>query len=304
MKYRIDPAVSRAVSRCIFLTGSTRSGTTIMGQLLLSLDGVEFFHEPPFIYLLIALIGDVEEETWKIMFESYLFEDNHMLAIPGRRLNFNRGDDSSVFRGKTREDIEARTAKTMRRVEILPRALNGRFGFKMPEMLPYLPKLRAYYPDLVTIVMLRCPKSVIASILAKGWYSDEALSDETGERLFRKGCTLRIPYWLPDGIVDRWTEMSELERCCFCYSYQYRNLVGRNDCIVVDYDEFVTAPHRKFAALAEILDCEFGALTKDLLDGTAEPRRNREISFDQARPEFTEPVFDVYRECRRLVAEL
>ena len=304
LNYRLDPAVTNAVAHSIFLTGSTRSGTSMMGELFLSFSDFELFHEPPFTYLFLPLINDVDEQLWRIVFETYLFEDNQMLAIPGRKLNFNRGDDSSVYRGKTEEDLAARTARTMRRTEILPIALDRQFCFKMPEMLPFLPKLRSYYPDMTTVVMLRKPEGVVASILAKGWYSDDALSNVTGEWLFRRDTELRIPYWVPEDFVSRWTEMSELERCCFCYSHQYKHIVGRTDCLIVDYDDFLTDPNPKFATLTKLLECRFGPKTEELLAGVAETRRDRNLPFDFAGKEFVEPMFDTYHACRKLAVNL
>ena len=304
MKYKISESIREKIARSIFLTGSTRSGTTIMTRLFLSLDEFEMSQEPPLTYLMIPMIDDVDADTWKIIFETYLFEDNLMLAIPGRRLNFNIDDDSSIFKAKSREDIEQRTSRTMRRTEILPVAMSRRYGFKMPEMLPFLPQLMEYYPNLQTIVMLRKPEGVIGSILSKGWYSDQALTETTGEWLFREDTELKVPYWVPDNIVGRWIEMSELERCCFCYSYQYEHIVGRSDCVVVDYDDFVTAPKSKFAALAERFDCRYGPLTNDILYNIDESRRDRNVSFDAAGAEFVKPMRDVYDACRAQVTAL
>ena len=84
MNYRLSHEVENIVSKGIFVTGSTRSGTTMMGQLISSLLNVEYVEEPPMIRILLSLINKLPKKIFKFFYEGYIFEDHMMFSIPGR----------------------------------------------------------------------------------------------------------------------------------------------------------------------------------------------------------------------------
>ena len=114
--FHLDGSISRLVGRSVVVTGTTRSGTTMMGSLIHSMRGMEYAFEPPLLVSLLPLIDQVDEGVWRLLFETYLFEDFLMEAITGRRLNLNRHDDSCVLVAKAEEDVRSRMQQMHARV--------------------------------------------------------------------------------------------------------------------------------------------------------------------------------------------
>lgn len=295
MKIALAPEVSKKISEAVFITGSIRSGTTMMWQLAATLERFECFQEPPLTYPLIPLIHDMPGDTWRLIFEAYLYEDCFLQSLAGRRLNLNRHDMSSAYNVLPAAEIERRLAKSYRRMELAPIGEGYRIGFKMPEMLPFLDRFKSYYPKVPTILMVRRPESIISSILAKGYYSDRQMRGaHTGEWLFRKGFDVFLPHWLPDEWTDEWVKIKEVERAALCFIYQYRFVLERTDCIFVDYDRFVAGPEKPFRALTERLGLRYGVLTETRLKSVGEPERDRAIPARDIRAQWRNEMAEIH----------
>ncbi|RJF76731.1 sulfotransferase [Azospirillum cavernae] len=300
MKFHMHTEVTSIVENSIFITGGSRSGTTMMSRLVNSLSNVENFFEHPFVYLHFYLIDKIEESAWRFQLEGFLVEELMLQAMCGRILNFNSHDDSWVFHGRPREEIEARMARTWRRQEAFPLMLDRRLAFKMPEMLPQLDRLKMYYPNMTSLVMLRRPESVISSVMKKGWYSDDQMQGINGEFIFKTGYSKRIPPWVPDGMEEKYIAMPEVERAAFCYILQYENLISRKDCVVVDYDKMMLDPYNYFSAVCERIGCSFGSLTNEIIQSIREPSKDRSVEVNMITPEYRQKISDVYETCRAL----
>jgi hypothetical protein len=302
MKHRILNEASEKTSNAIFLSGGTRTGTSMMARLIYSLDRVECFHEPAFLYAFFYMIDEIGEEQWKILLESFVFQELLLSALAGRRLNFNENDESCVFHSRPRDEIAERLARTQRHHELLPRALGYRLAFKMPETVPQLDRLRRYYPKMTFLVMLRRPETVIASLIDRGWYSDSQMKGRGGDWLFRSMSVadMKLPAWVPDSLIDEFVRAKEVDRCAMCYIEQYRHLVNRRDCLVVDFDQLMRQPQPYFTTLVEALGERFGPMTAKLLDAVREPPKDRAIPVNDIAPHRRQRMAEIYEGCREL----
>ena len=302
MKRQIIAEANKATARSIFLSGGTRTGTSMMARLLYSLDHVEGFHEPAFLYAFFYMIEYVGEAQWKFLLESFVYEELLLSALAGRRLNFNENDESYVFHSKTREEIAERLSRTHRHHDLVPRSGDYRIAFKMPETVPMLERLRSYYPEMTFLVMLRRPETVIASLIQRGWYSDDQMQGVGGEWVFRDKSPngLRIAPWVPDSLIDEFVRAKEVDRCAMCYIEQYKHLVNRTDCIVVDFDELNRRPVPYFTAVAEALGEKFGPMTNQLLAQVRVPPKDRSIPVEDISSEMRRQMAEIYEACRKL----
>jgi hypothetical protein len=273
-----------------------------MARLIYSLDRVECFHEPPFLYAFCYMVDEIGEEQWKMLLEALVFEELLLSALAGRRLNFNEHDDSCVYHSRPREEIAERLARTHRHYELYHKALQYRLAFKMPETLPQLSQLRRYYPNMTFLVMLRQPESVIASLMERGWYSDHQMVHLGGDWIFRRTSKTnkKIAPWVSDALVEEFVRSQEVDRCAMCYIEQYRHLVGRTDCLVVDYDELVQRPRSYFGAVVESLGERFGPLTSNLLSTIGGTSNHATIPMDQIAPHRRQEMAEIYEACRKI----
>ena len=65
---------------------------------------VEFSFEPPTLIAMFANIDYVEEKMWKLLFETYCFEELLAGNLTGRGFNFNVHDDSNIYRTNNKQE--------------------------------------------------------------------------------------------------------------------------------------------------------------------------------------------------------
>jgi hypothetical protein len=267
----LNGAAAAAAQRAIVIAGAARSGTTMMGLLLGSLRQIEYLHEPPLLHSLFTEIDSLPAPSWRFLYETYLFEDFLIDAVAGRRLNFNKHDQSSAHHTKSDEELSRRLARSWSRRDAYKEAERCRVCYKIPDLTPFLGKLLALYPETTAVVMVRRAESVIRSVLRRGWFSNAGLSNVTGIWPLHPGPPPHAPYWLPADDIEAWRGMSELERCCHYYMTIYAELTEHHQIIVVDYDDFIDHAAWKFAQIAEKIGHGFGDKTQGLLSNVAEP---------------------------------
>src|SRR5512141_1115475 len=96
----ISSKASPFCSNAIFITGSARSGTSLVGSIIHSMDKVEYAYEPPMLVSLFAMINGLPEAQWKFLYETYLYEEILLNSIAGRAINCNVSDYSSIYKVK------------------------------------------------------------------------------------------------------------------------------------------------------------------------------------------------------------
>ena len=223
----------------ILITGLPRTGTTFFGNFLGSAQNVEYFFEPPMMPSLLNCIDRVAREEWIQLFESYCFEELLSQSIAGRRLNFNRGDDSFVYKFKNREEIEKRLGNSFRSSELESIVGDYTFAFKMPGVTEAISQLQKQYPEWQVVVVFRKYEDVLASIVTKGWFDDGSPHKIKPFKKFGKSL---VPLSIDEKWKTAWSELSVVERSIV---YMNTQLVGTRKIkspIKLNYDEFVRNP--------------------------------------------------------------
>lgn len=270
-----------AISRSILLGGSARSGTTIMGKLVGSLEGVEYFFEPAFLHKFIWQLGRMADGDWQRGFEAYAYDDLLLGAIAGRNLNFNRNDDSCIFNVKTEEEINQRMAKSHRKLDLESLAEKHTLAFKIPDLAFKVPHFQQLYPGLRAIAMVRNPGDVLNSLVSKKWFSDEALHTDSPlpQIDFEMNGAYRVPKWVEPSQVDFWMTASELERCAYYWIRINEYLLGNVEAYhFVSYDAMVRDPESVLAGICDAFSLSRGGKTEAVLASIqARPRKSEQV---------------------------
>jgi len=285
MTYRLLPEAAEAVSTSLFLTGSMRTGTTVMAQLLASTRDTELFFEPPSLYALVPLVKSMPREVWAFLITSILYEDLLIPHLAGRNLNLNPHDLSNAARFIADNEISYRHSKAFGHSDLVEASRRYRIGFKIPEMMPYVSDMRHSFPRMTAVTMVRSPLSVIHSMVNKGWYRQESVVGASKKWPLKTDETANFPFWLPDELHEQWVSMTEPDRCCLAYIHQYRNSAPGDFDQIIAYDDFVRRPEEIFSALLEALELEAGALTNKILSSVvdrSESQNSTEIGIDPA----------------------
>jgi hypothetical protein len=248
----------------ILITGLPRSGTTLLGNLLGSCDGVEYFFEPPLMNsILNNLAPCVDDNLWVQLYEDYRDYELLQESIAGRRLNFNSHDDTYVRNIIPGKEIDKRLGKSWRSHEIETRRINSVFCFKTPSLGKGIELLRNKYSDLKILVLIRDTPSVIKSIKIKGWFN-ESINTKIRDVIIYEN--QHIPSIVPSHFHNKWSLMSEDEKIIIYMYSQYKVIDDLKGLIFVDFNELISG-ERYFNTLIEYLRVGPGEKTKILLSG-------------------------------------
>lgn len=266
MKYsRLDLNIADVCGRAIVLSGSARSGTTITGKILHSFTSVEYCFEPSTLFSVFALMEKIEEPAWRLLYETYLYEEFLMNALAGRNLNCNRADDSSIYRVKSAAEVEARQARSLGKSEAEVLTADRTLAFKMPDIVPFLGRLKEFYPQTRLVMMRRNAVDTFVSLRRKGWFTDETLRTRNlnWPNTFIDG--LRVPFWVRPDDHEKWAAMDELHRIAYYYLLTNGGIAALDATAVVDYEALVERPREVARELADTLGLSFGPKTEEIL---------------------------------------
>jgi hypothetical protein len=275
---KLSPQISKLCSRSFLITGSARSGTTILGKLMHSMKSIEYAFEPPMLVSMFSSINVIPEKIWKFLFETYIYEDFLIPSIAGRNLNFNKNDDSSIYRVRTEKDINDRLHKSWRKYELEKNAEKSRIAFKLPSILPYLIKFQKYYQNVDIIIVKREPVEIINSIFNKHWFTNKSLQTTSVIWPNTIHKDMKIPFWVDPEDFDKWHVMSEIDRCAYYVIRQHSFIPHIEKHIKVEYHELLDNPQQVAENLTLSLNLEFGPKTKDILSTirSQSPKQNLE----------------------------
>lgn len=290
-KIALDSRIYHKCNDAIVISGSARSGTTIVGKIIHSFDNVEYAFEPPLLYSLFPLISELNKDHWKLLYETYLYEEFLMSALSGRGINCNLKDDSSIYKVKPEKLVNDRLNKSLRKIDGEKLATKSRIVYKMPDVVPFLLRLKEYYPGTTVLIVLRKAVYVFNSLLEKGWFSDKTLREENLVWPNRSLNGMRIPFWVAPGDDKAWCEMDEMHRIAYYYITVNKPVGKIPGCITVKYDDLIEDPLRTAKLLAKKLKLHFGEKTLEILDTVKRTQKNRHMTIlEKLKPQIRKQI--------------
>lgn len=273
MRPYLHPEAHASVSKAILITGPARSGTSIVGTLVHSFEHVEYVFEPPLLYGLFPLIDSMPEDQWKYLYECYLYYDFLLDSLAGRRLNLNNNDISSFYQAKGEDEVLRRHRQTWHIRDTMHISSEYRIAYKMPDLVPYLPTLLRYYPDMKVILMQRSFDGLSESIKKMGWFSDKGLESNVANWPMKNEAGPAVPFWVSDGREQEWLANGERWRIALYTDIMNTSVNKSLECqvIQVSYDSFLINPKMLAEALAEELGLQFGSITEHVLSYVQSP---------------------------------
>lgn len=264
----LDPAVLSVASNAICVTGTGRSGTTLIGSLIHSFRSVEYAFEPPLLVNLFTRAMQIPDPVWKRLYAEYLYEEILLGALTARNLNFNEQDWSCIYKVKSPEEIRARWRPDNRKRTLHHASTTHVVAYKIPNITHALGKMLRAYPSTRVVVVARHPDEVARSVAARGWFRGDTMQYEVAGALRLAG-TKAVPACLVGLEPEEWLILDEAERCHAIYAGCYESLELAN-VIVVDYGRLLASPHTQVMDVSRMLGLEWGQLTGKLV---AEIRR-------------------------------
>ena len=271
-----NPKARRKCDEAIIITGVGRSGTTVMGQLVHSLEGVEYAHEPAMLQPLMALLDRMDRPAWELLYESYLFEEFLFSALAGRALNCNLGDQSSIYRVKDETWIQGRLSQSLRKRNADEDIERAQLVYKMTDIAPFIPQIQESYPHCRVVMVLRNANDVVHSILERQWFTDEMLRGQVLKSPNRVRDGMNIPFWVAPSDDEFWFHSDEIHRIGYFYLRVHRAMDKIKNMVTVGYDDLVGDPQEVVRDLADTLGLAYGSKTPELISNVKKPQKDRE----------------------------
>ena len=287
----LDKKIYDKCNQALMVSGSSRSGTTILGKIIHTFQDVEYAFEPPMLYSLFALLPVLPATHWKILYETYLYEVFLMNALAGRTLNCNRIDDSSIYNVKSELLIEKRLNTSLRKADAELMAKKNRIVYKMPDVVPFLPKLKRYYPGTLIVVMTRKAPEVFNSVMEKAWFTNQSLREENliWPNRFING--LKIPFWVDPKDDEQWYDMDELHRIAYYYVRVNQSINHIPRCFTLKYDDLIANPIATVRSLSERFGFTWGDKTDEIMNTVRRTKKGRNYEIlNQLNSEIREQV--------------
>ena len=276
----------------ILITGLPRTGTTFFGNFLGSAKNVEYFFEPPMMSTLLNCIGDIDFEEWLKIFENYCIEELLSQSLAGRRLNFNRKDDSFIYKFKNKEEVEDRLGASFRSSDFVGLLKNYTFSFKTPGVTEAISVLQEYYPEWLVVIVFRKYEDVLASIVTKGWFDD---TSPHKIRPFKQFGSSFVPLTIDDTWKKDWADLSVIERSIIYMNSQLSGVRNINNSIDLNYDQF-TRNTKVLLDCFDKLNLEPTQKTYELIESIRFRDEENSILLKGVRPELLSEVKSLKQE--------
>ncbi len=256
MPLSIAPIQRELLCDGVLITGAPRSGTTLLGKLVGSLERLEYHFEPPSLYMLAAAnaAGELPLPLARQLLTVYLCEDLLLESVHGRGVNLRPGDDSQVLHRLQWGELHERWQQVGNRAEAIDfcQQRQLRLALKMPNLFDALALLRQTMPGLKIVVSVRNGVDVIRSIVHKGWVEDAGLQRDLWPYAPQAG-PVAVPYWVPEAYRARWATMAPTSRATLMWTVHAASGLaqrGQADVYEVRYEVLVASPWPVLEALA------------------------------------------------------
>lgn len=274
----------------IYITGAPRSGTSILGKAIATLNKVFYHFEPPTLYMLSSnyAINPESVDQLSTILKTYLCEDLLLERAQGRGVNMRPYDDSSIFNSIDWAELHLRWEKVPNRAAAINYCIeNGaKLALKSPNTFDGLPLIRASVPKAKIITIKRNGYDVIRSIVAKKWLSDESLNTELWPyKEVQKN--VNVPYWVPVDFQDGWETMSCLARSTLMWCVHAQlglGYINDSDVKIVSYEKFTENPGLTMEQIADFTSTETTDYTKRCL------KKVRKRRFDVSNSELLRAI--------------
>jgi len=216
---RIADSQQQNIKNTLVITGAPRSGTSLLGKLISTLDGIDYHFEPPMVWVLASLLSmkALSPDVASVLLRLHLHEDLLLESAHGRKANLRPGDDSLVLNSMHWPELLSRWQNIRNRDDAIRYVSERklRLAFKTPSVIDAIPFFEAALPESKFIIIMRDGRDVVKSILQKGWFSDEGMKDNYWPYKVVDGVS--TTHLVEDSMVAHWAAMNEATRACYLW---------------------------------------------------------------------------------------
>jgi hypothetical protein len=288
--------------RVLFITGVGRSGTTILGKLIGSLQPTCYLFEPALMklapFLILNASNSEDKRIYSLLIRSLLFEDYFLQLIHGRNLNFNVRDDSYVGNYMCKSAVERRWNELSRRQDVVEHLKKERplLVMKIPEFQPFFALSKQIFSQPKFIHIIRNGNEVVLSALKRGWYTNvfmnRAIVEWAKKRKGRENCN--IPWYLDKEskkYFPRWNVITRAATVWRNLTEQGMSFYAKEpeSCLQFKYEDFIRSPDTFLKQFERTFGLKPTKITQQHIASirTHKPSHYPSVYKDVAEPEYS-----------------
>lgn len=253
--------------RVIIVTGAGRSGTTILGKIIGSMEPAYYLFEPS----IMKFCRDPES------LRAVVFEDYFLLQTQGRAGNFrNESDDSYI--GNYNTHIPG----PVDRESSLRECLQSKLVIKLTEYQPVMNFARTVFPGCQFVHIVRNGNDVVDSACRRGWYTDEWMKTGYLDLLDND-----VPWFIDETSKRLWGKWNQETRAACVWRCSTQEGVG-DDVLLLKYNDLAET---NFDGLAKHLNLKMSDLTRKHIKGIKPPTKHRSVLDKIRQPELGKFLF-------------
>ena len=256
--------------KVIIITGTGRSGTTIIGKIIGSMEPCYYLFEPS----IMKFYDSVDA------FRSVLFEDYWMLQVQGRNVNVNSTEDSYIGNYISRGRIRTRE-------DALNRCSESKICIKVTEYTWNKFTFDDSFPGTKWVHIHRNGNDVVWSMVKRGWFTDDYMRSGFLDKTFEG-----VPWFLSKYAavgelrdvmlsLDGWTKYNQTTRCAAVWRSVTEKGID-SDMLQIKYENL---SEYDFNSLADNLGLKISKLTRKHIGSIRKPVNHPDITGYIQEPE-------------------
>lgn len=246
--------------RVIIITGCGRSGTTILGKIIGSMEPAYYLFEPS--------VMKYVTDPWEL--RATIFEDYWLLQVQGRNLNINKKDDS--YYGNYRTEW----VRPLGRYDDIDECRKSNLVIKLTEYQDRLGFLNKTFPGVKAIHIYRNGNDVVDSMVKRGWYTDDYMMNG-----FLDITAVGMPCFLTGVGSMGWSDYNQITRCAAVWrSTTEAGLKG--DMLNIKYEHLY---NYDFESIAQWSGMRITPKTNQHIESIRKPAAHKDITGDIQEPE-------------------
>lgn len=264
----------------VIITGTCRSGKTLLAKLLGSMKNVDYVEEPWFPMMIPVMQGNgmLDCSNAKALMRAITKELMNDIILC-RQANFRPSDSSAIWDLKPATEIFERliNLKSRRDAEKYISDKKSTLVYVLAETVPYIDFFIKTFPDCKIIHVIRNGVDVALDIADKRWYSNEELRSPKNNILYRLYSSKKyskkyyLPWWIPENEEELFLSMSDSRKGLYYWSRLLEiNIDKRKEIKIsypkqykeIKYEDIVNTPDEVVKMMSKFIELEVTQYTE------------------------------------------
>ena len=221
---------------------------------------------------MVSLLYKNFKKNWKILFETYLYDEFFYNFLSGRNFNYNKNDESFIGKSKSISEIKTFIKKN-NKTEFLKKSKKFRILINIKGLL-VIKEIKKIYPNSKYIIVVRDLFDISNSIYYKKWFTNKNIKKDLQfpNVIYKKKV---IPYWVPKNNREKWLKYSLIDRSYFYTLLQYQSFLrfyklNYKNIFLIKYNQLCSDPLKVSCEISDFLNIKFGQMTNKIINSIKE----------------------------------